>query len=122
MKNKVVAFLILSLFIMSCSENKREVSIYSSSCAEVAKLLDGNYSYVSEGSESRCTVEIEGTFFNFYQEAIITGVKLGLAMSVNRDKMKEYYECTNPKEVFTAEQSSLLYRNCIKKLNMKDFY
>lgn len=115
-------YLLIFLLLMACSKNEEcKVNITSSSCAELALMLDGSFAYKGD-SQVPCIVFVEGNSYYFYSDYSASGVKLGLAMAVNRNKLKMFNKCVKTNKELTSEEALLLDRRCRKKLGMKDEY
>lgn len=116
-------YLIMLLLLVGCGEEceKINTSISLRSCAKIAKMIDGSFSYTPK----QCTVYIEQGEYSFYSDDQESGVSFGLAMAVNRPKLKDFYKCIESEVLSvdaTTEQHLIVERKCRKKLGMKETY
>ena len=114
------------LLLAGCGEEAEETkerrAISLSSCTSIAKMIDGSFSYTPNQTVP-CTVYIERGEYAFYSDDQESGISFGLAMAVNRPKLKDFYKCIGPRNIeLTTQQAVLLDRKCRKKLGMKDLY
>ncbi len=119
-------YLLVLLILVGCStesqEPKQSISLYS--CERIAKMIDGSFAYTPDEDVS-CTVYIEKGEYAFYSDDEERGISFGLAMAVNRPKLKDFYKCIESQDLpdnATTEESVIVDRRCRKKLGMKDTY
>lgn len=119
---KRVLLIAMVLLLTSCSNSEDgSPKISSGSCTKLAEMLDGSFFY-DAGSDTPCTVVIEGGRYYFYSDDQAGGVEFGLEMAVNRSKLKQFNKCVEFKEsgkTLTTEQALMIGRSCRKKLGMK---
>ena len=114
------------LLLVGCGEESEETKTFISlsSCTNIAKMIDGSFSYTPNQTVP-CTVYIEQGEYAFYSDDQEKGISFGLAMAVNRPKLKDFYKCIQSEAVSmnaTTEQAVIVDRKCRKKLGMKDIY
>jgi hypothetical protein len=119
-------YLFMLLLLAGCGEETEESKAFISlnSCRSISKMLEGSFSYTPNQTVP-CTVYIEQGEYAFYSDDEESGISFGLAMAVNRPKLKDFYKCIQSEAVSinaTTDQAILVDRNCRKKLGMKDTY
>jgi hypothetical protein len=119
-------YLFMLLLLAGCGEEVEEAkkTISLSSCSSIAQMLEGSFSYTPNQTVP-CTVYIEQGEYAFYSDDQEKGISFGLAMAVNRPKLKDFYKCIQSEagdNYVTTQESVIVDRKCRKKLGMKELY